>query len=200
VSAAVFILARPAALIAFFAAGGVVAAIFALPWYEYVPDGFDRNGWAALPEVGAELALAGIAGAVALAGAVFGVRVPRWLAWIGVLASAALAALVGFRLADTPNLPLPAADYATQEGPAVALAAAILALLSLLPLLATTGQKKCPDCAESVAHDADACPHCGHKFPLARGWRRCPECSGKVRAEARLCKHCHHEIGGAEAA
>jgi hypothetical protein len=148
---------------------------------------------------GARPPLAAVAGAVALAGVIVGVRVPRWLGWIGVLATTALAALLAFRVVQAPTLPLPAAEYNTKLGPVVALAAAVLALLSLLMFVAVTGAKTCPDCAEPVARNAEACPHCGHEFPLRPGWRRCPECSGKVRAEARVCKHCHHEFGAAEA-
>jgi predicted amidophosphoribosyltransferase len=113
---------------------------------------------------------------------------------VGALASLGLAGLIAYQLAEPPDVGV--GKPSIEPGLTAALvAAACLAAASVTAMWAVMlPRKTCPDCAERVPAKADDCPHCGHRFPLARGWKRCPECGGKIRAEARVCRHCHARL------
>jgi hypothetical protein len=184
---------RAASLIAVVAAAVVAVTIFGIPWYRY-PDSAAVTAWFWLSEPGLDLGLAGVAAAVALTGLVVGAALPRPLAIVGALASVGLAGLIISQLVDP--LDIGVGNPSIEPGAIAALvAAACLVAASLTAMSAVmVPRKTCPDCAERVPARADNCPHCGHRFPLARGWKRCPECGGKIRAEARVCKHCQARL------
>ena len=117
-------------------------SVVLLPWYaldDYVPNGWDATWWA-------RVALGAALGGLALASAN---RAPR-----AQLALAAIAlAAVAFRLADPPDfgfafdgLDVPTARRA---GPWVALTAAVLALLALVPELRRERPLPAPDSQRS---------------------------------------------------
>ena len=61
--------------------------------------------------------------------------------------------------------------------------------------------KICPQCSERLGDNADACPFCGHRFPIAHSYsiQTCPNCHEQVSAQARNCPHCGHALRGAGA-
>jgi hypothetical protein len=185
--------ARIASLVMLVAAGAVVFALLGLTWYEHTR-GTKRSAWEAVPEVGVDLALVGAAATVAFLGVALGVRLPRVLALLGVVAALALTAMLAYRLGEQPPLPNAPDSYSREAGPLTALVAAAVLLAVSLVVAVFTSATTCPDCAERIPRRADRCPHCGHLSTPPRGWKRCSNCRGSVRQQARICKHCRHDL------
>ena len=170
---------RTASLVALAGAVVVCLAILAIPWYRHPAYADALTAWTWVPEAGLDLGLAGGVAVIGLVGLVVGVRLPRPLAALGAVAAAVLTGLIFYRLVQAPDFALDSSDGrapAIEAGLTVALAASLCALAgSVTTAFAVIWLgKTCPDCAERVAVNAEDCPHCGHRFQLARGWRRCP--------------------------
>jgi uncharacterized protein UPF0547 len=190
---------RAASLVAVIAATVAGVSIPLLPWYRHPAYADALDAWTWVPESGLVLGVATVVGGIGLAGLVAGERLPRLVAILGALASIGLSGLVVYRLFQYPSFGLAAerqGETTLEAGLAIAAAAAACSTVAALTVAyAVVLGRTCPDCAERIGARAEECPHCGHRFPLPKGWRRCNECGGKIRAEARVCKHCRATLG-----